>query len=512
VTAAWLAAAALATSCGSAPTEPVVDYFSVRLVSVESSDGAGGWLQHELDSLRDDPLPFATATRLTVEIEPVSPSGEVFDGYVQIDLVPGDVVAVSSDTAEVSRTAVRITAGQPVVAEVEVDGAFGDARLVVEDAGHRPGAIENARCDDGIDNDGDGRTDYPLDPGCFLRNDDSEEEGTYAVGSSDAIPFANPRLSHVQGCDLMPALSNQAISVDVGFIYVTAVVSEGFYATDLSFVQGGCDTTTTCCDGGRYAHIYAYNYNTPYGMRVCDRLTKVGGIVSDFYGFTELNFPNWELFDLDPTTPEIDLMRAEPHDITPDLCPLEDLDFAIAPEMIPDRRLMETFEAALVHVVDAELPTDWVNCDYNDNGYVSYSAATEEFTPEDEVRVPAGYCTPRNGMCSETQCNDVCNESSCAELSNYYEYGQFPVFVEGVPILVVTSAGAPEFNPREWAGQRISRIGGVLKEFAPLPTPWTIQPRCRQDIYIEGDDQYVDVPIHQRCVPSEETGDYEDPY
>ena len=58
----------------------------------------------------------------------------------------------------------------------------------------------------------------------------------------------------------------------------------------------------------------------------------------------------------------------------------------------------------------------------------------------------------------------------------------------------------------------IARLGGVLKEFAPLDTPWIIEPRCPDDVWIEGNDQYPDIPIYQRCVPSEETGDLEDPY
>lgn len=508
---AWLAAALVAAGCGSERPEPVVDFFTVSLVKVEVLDPIEGWQERRPSP--DDRLPFATPTRLTAEITPRSHSGEAFDGFVQIDLVPGDVVNVTSEAAEVTRTAVRITGGQPVTAVIEVDGAFGDARLLIEDAGYRPGQAQHARCDDGLDNDSDGMVDYPLDPGCFLRNDDSEEQGSYAVGTSDAIPFDNPRIAQVQGCDLTPALSNQAVNVDVGHIYVTAVAVEGFYATDLSFLRGGCDPSTSCCIGGRFAHLYAYNYNTPYGMRVCDRLANVGGIVSDFYGFTELNFPHWEWYDIDGDPSNgLTLMRTDPRDLTPELCPLGEMDFELTADVIPDRRVMESYEAALVHVFDAELPLEWVNCDYNDNGFVSYSAANEEFTRADQVNVPDGYCTVRNGMCSERECNDVCVASSCAELSNYYEHGQFPVFVDGIPILVVTSAGAPDFNPREWSGRTVTRIGGVLKEFAPLDSPWIIQPRCRQDIYIEGDDRYPDVPIHQRCVPSEETGDYEDPY
>jgi hypothetical protein len=38
-------------------------------------------------------------------------------------------------------------------------------------------AVKNAQCSDGVDNDGDGRIDFPADPGCSSPNDDSEADG-----------------------------------------------------------------------------------------------------------------------------------------------------------------------------------------------------------------------------------------------------------------------------------------------------------------------------------------------
>jgi hypothetical protein len=40
--------------------------------------------------------------------------------------------------------------------------------------------IEAALCDDSLDNDGDGLTDYPDDPGCAAADDDSEKDETGA--------------------------------------------------------------------------------------------------------------------------------------------------------------------------------------------------------------------------------------------------------------------------------------------------------------------------------------------
>ena len=263
--------------------------------------------------------------------------------------------------------------------------------------------------------------------------------------------------------------------------------------------------------------MFAYNYNTPYNLRVCDRLRSVGGIVGDFYGFTELNFPSWELYydypaechDDDPDC----LRRPEPHELTEETCPIHST--PILPDMLGDRRFMETYESALVHIMGAQLPEEWVNCDFNGNGDVAYNTNDDQFAPADEVLVPEGYCNPTDGLCSEALCYEHCNERRCAELTNYREFGQYPVTVGGARILVVTDANVPELDPvaRTRDGNlTIDRLGGVLREFAPLDDPWIIEPRCRQDIMIEGEDEYPDVPIYQRCVPSEETGDYEDPY
>lgn len=509
-----------------------VEHFSVRYTQVQQLDESGQWVDFDLSEWSsEDPeeiserLSYAERTRVTVEII-ARPDEGSFDGFVQVAVVPGDVLSLASERAEVTRRGVRVASGEPTVATVDFEGSFGEARIMVEETGHLPAAPEEAACDDGEDNDGDGLVDYPNDPGCFLRNDDSEQQGSHAVGVSEPVYFSNPRLNDVQGCGLIPTLERQSVTVDRGAMYVTAVTVNGFYVTDFGrYPDGGCDPASGCCDGGRYAHLFAYNFNTPWGLRVCDRLASVGGIVGDFYGFTELNFPHWERYDLDPSTDQLDLMRLEPHDITADDCPI--LSWEINSSMLTNRILMESYESALVHVTEATLPTEWINCDYNGNGAVAYNAAYDEFAPADEVEAVLGdyfsdYCTPVDGMCSEVECNDTCIAHTCAELTNYREYGQYPVLVGDMPVLVVTSTNIPGFNPYRMALDAsgpvtLHRIGGVLKEFAPLDMPWIIEPRCPQDLYIEGDPTFgsyseEDVPIWRRCVPSEETGDYEDPY
>ena len=57
------------------------------------------------------------------------------------------------------------------------DGAGG----ILTAAGDGTGDGNNAVCEDGVDNDGDGKTDFPDDPGCSSANDDSEDDGRLAT-------------------------------------------------------------------------------------------------------------------------------------------------------------------------------------------------------------------------------------------------------------------------------------------------------------------------------------------
>ena len=52
----------------------------------------------------------------------------------------------------------------PVAVDVQLKNAYGETRLWIEDVGLDPAPPVDAPCDDGIDNDRDGLTDYPLIP------------------------------------------------------------------------------------------------------------------------------------------------------------------------------------------------------------------------------------------------------------------------------------------------------------------------------------------------------------
>ncbi len=69
---------------------------------------------------------------------------------------------------------------------------------------------------------------------------------------------------------------------DPAEVIVTRVAAQGFYASDIT-------------DTGGFGHIFAFTFSTPGGIRVCDRVTQLSGTAADFFGFTELSFPSYEI-------------------------------------------------------------------------------------------------------------------------------------------------------------------------------------------------------------------------
>ncbi|MGI8945615.1 MAG: hypothetical protein ACR2GL_05175 [Thermoleophilaceae bacterium] len=57
-------------------------------------------------------------------------------------------------------------------------------------AGDRAGGDGAPECSDGIDNDGDGKIDFPNDPECSSRSDDSEADGALAFTGADLLLIA----------------------------------------------------------------------------------------------------------------------------------------------------------------------------------------------------------------------------------------------------------------------------------------------------------------------------------
>ena len=143
--------------------ETDVEHFSVTVKRLQILDDSGQWVVQDLSEIEEgSPLPYRARTKVDIEVRALPDDGG-FDGYVRVAVVPGEVMEVTSEEGEMinARTGFRVTSGEPMTASVELVGGFGDTRLLVEDVGHDPGPPVQARCDDGIDNDGDGLVDFP---------------------------------------------------------------------------------------------------------------------------------------------------------------------------------------------------------------------------------------------------------------------------------------------------------------------------------------------------------------
>ena len=261
------------------------------------------------------PLTFEKPAQFTIGVAALRADGAVdtdFNGFVRISVKPGSVVSLRGERTEGRN--VQLAAGVASNLSVGVVGSFGDTHFWAEDIGYvpvNPTRTPPPGCSDGLDNNGNGLIDFPADPGCAFANDDDENGGSYASGASDAVYFNLPRIADVRGVSqggTSTSFPHQQILVDTGwrpdqstFEYstvITRVSADGFYATDTGDKRG-------------FSSIFAFNFSAPPRMRVCDRLKYYGGTASDFFGFTEVGFPTWELEEWDPN--KRDCLVPEPY-------------------------------------------------------------------------------------------------------------------------------------------------------------------------------------------------------
>lgn len=455
------------------------------VVSVVRPDGEGLGSPTALLDL-PDPKDPAKGLRLTVDVTVLAADGSgrlAGDRWVRLSVRPGRLSLDSGDG--IVNTDILLKDGQKQGVQLALTGAFGETRLWAEDVGYLPrttfGTV--SACSDEADNDGDGLVDM-ADPGCVDGNDDSEEQGTGAAGVSVAMYFRNPSLAEVQGFAGASPFVGETATVDQGEMIVTRVTSDGMFVTDIGDKSGH-----------GYNHFYIFNFNTPTSvpvceadegeslscsgekplvLRPCDRLKSVSGIVSEFYKFTEMSFPSWELDLWDPAT-DGPCRVPEPYPLTAEVLRGKG-DFP-----------MEGLEAALVRVTDVELADpakDFRDCDYNDDGVVDF---------ED-------YDT--HACSEECKCRLACDKDPlCLEETQFAEFGQWPVRVGGVggvKLWVSTRDSVPSFDPFAVDVPRtMPAVSGTLRNLSFLkPTAWILEPRCIDDLVTVG----APLPSTEACV------------
>jgi hypothetical protein len=377
-----------------------------------------------------------------------------------------------------------------------VVGAFGEAHIWATDLGYEPAApnrMPPPQCADGIDNNNNGLIDYPADPGCYAPVDDTEDGGTYAAGVSEALHYELPRIALVRGYDPPTTVDGNAtsfpqqqISIDTGwrggenYAFSTVVIgltAAGFYAQDLQDDKH---------PGPGYGGIYAYNFSTPPFMRVCDRVQILSGTSSDFYGFTELNYPAWQLEYWNPMTrpclvPEPTVLG--PGDVISNtrLWQLEatlgrvqttgTLSVHVAKHFGPgdvpvDNNHCATGQAMPCYVPDATHS----NCDFDHSGKINYNDPAESAC--------AAACT---GSCSLAP-----TDYECSEYSQYASQNDFELIVQDSSNgsqgrISANAAAANDFNPVGSAGATVRAFTGLISYFSG-GCQFTLNARCADDI------------------------------
>ena len=425
------------------------------------------------------PIVFSNGPTFTYDLEVHDASGAVdasFDGWVRLSAAPGTIVPLQRN--------VHVVGGVAKAVPVTLVAAFGDTRIWAEDLGYAPTAPDNPapQCANGLDDDGDGLIDFPADPGCFAPNDDDERAGTIATGAGDVLYFASPRIADVRGVaengGTATAFPRDQVRVDTGYhadtgtydfdVVVTRIASDGFYVTDVQDQNAR-----------GYASIFAFTFSPPQKLAICDRLRSLSGTSSDFYGFTEMNFPTWSVEYYDPSAPARPCLVPEPRVLA-------------ASELPPVATNLSTlfrYESALVRVQTggsvtvrvgkhfgagkvplmgaAYVPQDDASsCDFNQNGKVDFSS-------------------PDEAACSKACTADV----ECTEFANFLTQSSFTLVVANSMTMQTAKAQAdasasPGFDPVLYKGKTLGAFTGTLRYFSG-GQQFTIEARCGDDIVLD---------------------------
>lgn len=454
-------------ACTDTPAElPGVSTFYVRVTQVN-----GGALP-----AADSPRPANKGDVEDLwdfEIEARSPFGQpvALNGEVRVSVEPGVVIEVIAEGAKGRN--IPLVDGK-AKGTARVTATYGHARLWVEDLGYLPVALANKpACANGKDDNGDGLIDFPADPGCAYADDNTEEGGTFAAGTSQPVYYSLPRLSDIQGNGATTPYPYEAVQVETKGtlpVVVTRVASDGFYVTDLSQEANG------------YNHMFAFNFSAPVGMRVCDQVTYLSGTVVEFFGFTELSFPGFKLNRID----------AEEE------CVLMPTPTILDAMVIGNPTTMERLESGLVRiegftigqnfgpkpVVNLKPDPEHSNCDLNGDGQVDFENAME-------------------GQCSDNCAADV----ECTEWTSYSARGNYKVYNGGTMIQINTGT-ASEFDPVAHKGDVLTSVTGTLRNFSGGSLNWTIETRCPDDLLCTGPGcAKEDLPSTKACIRPRTIGD-----
>jgi hypothetical protein len=483
----WFLAVALALSCSqnnTLPPNPTSNQLVVTLT--------GGTLGTPTNP---QPINFNPSAAYTLHIEMRDATGAIdtsFNSFVRISSKPGTVYTVNGGN---DGRNVQLVNGVADNVAVTIIAAFGQTRIWAQDIGYVPVAnlkTTTPQCADGFDNDNDGLVDM-ADPGCFAPNDDDETSGTGAIGVSDIIYYARPRIADVRGATTTSGTGTpfpyEQVDIDTGYdltqnkfnwdTVVTGLASDGFFVTDLQ------NATNDPQKGLQYGSVFAFTFSAPTKIGVCDRLRLLEATSSDFFGYTELNFPTWAVEYWDPNVrpclvPEATVLAPADYNNT-------GLMFKVESGLVR----LQTTGTIQVHVgahMGAGKPTaasayapaqdasgNWLtNCDLNGSGKVDY------------------------GDPNEAACANACQaDVECTEFSSFLSQGGFTIVTVDTAANGQTAkaqgnaTAATSFDPVANMGKPLTSFSGELRYFSG-GSQFTIQARCDDDVRFKPGDQPLD--------------------
>jgi hypothetical protein len=499
---------------GAFPVRTSTQLISVRITDTTTLGSAA--VRKPISIERTDTYPIAIEVRKQDGTRDTS-----FNGYVRVSAKPGTVASIAGPANAIAGRNVKLTAGYIDNLQVGISGSFGDTRIVVDDVGYVP--VDPLRkpppqCADGLDNDGDGAFDFPVDPGCAFANDDSEFSGTFSGSASQPIFYRLPRVADIRNASNGGASTpykEQQVFVDTGWntttqtrefeFIVTRISTSGFYVADL-------ESDRAAADKRGYSGIFAFNFSAPEQMRVCDRLRTLAGTAKEFFGSVQLSFPTWQVEPWNPSertcnVPEPTWLKAT--DI---------YTFPLGPQPKNVGVLLK-YVHSLVRVQSGTYTSDELD---EGGGPVTYEhriepRITRHFGDQNPLENPAGnppyLITDTASNCDFTRdgkidfandrekaCAAVCDaDPECTEWSNFKARSQFQIVVqdnfklpggrkedEQVRLAKILSNGstAQGFNAAPLRGQPIRAFSGTLGYFSG-GTQFTIEARCIDDIVVD---------------------------
>jgi hypothetical protein len=426
---------------------------------------------------------------LTVEAISLGPDGSAqrdttYNRFARVSVLPGTVLTVQGDSSDGRN--VRLENGYVENQRVHLVGTFGPTHLVVEDIGYQPGDPTRSdlkpKCADGIDNDLDGLTDFPADPGCAFSNDDTEEGGSFAAGVGPTLNYAYPTVAQIQGYGAGTPFAQEGVVVETekSTVLVSRLSSNGFFVVD---------TDPVTRQKKPFGGLFVFNFGVPAGVRICDRVTYLSGTMDEFFGYTEMNFPSydvhpWNFADV-AAGGDGPCLLPEPHEILP--------------AEAQNNAIMEDLEASLVRITGAHvaanfgssppaaLPFDLSpaapcqgakkfvfspgasNCDFDNSGSLNFAEGSDE------------------GLCACFCYQDP----ECSEWSAFQGRGNFRMVLGGLPseTIQANTGQVPTFSPRVSAGKTIKALTGTVANFSGGDLNWTIEARCEDDLIICPDEE-----------------------